>query len=90
MINKTLYALSAVAIMTLFIYGSHKQQERTFTFTVTETEANSILQGLNELPAKIANPLIQKLVSQAASQVQLSDSLTKKKVIQDSIKNKKN
>jgi len=36
-----------------------------FTFTVTEQEANMILAGIQELPAKLANPLTRKLQEQA-------------------------
>ena len=42
----------------------------TFTFTdLSLEEANLILAGLQELPAKIANPLTQKLQQQAQSQL---------------------
>lgn len=44
-----------------------------FTFTLTETEANQILAALQELPAKIANPLTQKLVQQANAQVKSAE-----------------
>lgn len=40
-----------------------------FTFTVTEQEANMIVAGLQELPAKLANPLTQKLQKQAQEQM---------------------
>ena len=40
-----------------------------FTFTVTEQEANMILAGIQELPAKVANPLTQKLQTQAQEQM---------------------
>jgi hypothetical protein len=40
-----------------------------FTLTVTEQEANIILAGLQELPAKIANPLTRKLQEQAQEQM---------------------
>jgi len=40
-----------------------------FTFSVTYEEANIILAGLQELPAKIANPLTQKLQQQAQEQM---------------------
>ena len=51
-------------------------QEKTIVWTVTEGEANTIISGLNELPAKTANPLIQKLIMQA--QKQLQDTIKKK------------
>ena len=38
-------------------------------FTLTYSEANAILAGLQELPAKIANPITQKIQSQAAYQL---------------------
>jgi len=42
----------------------------TFTFTdITMDEANLILAGLQELPAKVANPLTQKIQLQAKSQL---------------------
>lgn len=40
-----------------------------FTFTVTEQEANMIVAGLQELPAKLANPLTKKLQEQAQVQM---------------------
>jgi hypothetical protein len=40
-----------------------------FTFTFTEQEANAILAAIQELPAKIANPLTQKMQKQAKEQV---------------------
>lgn len=40
-----------------------------FTFKVTEQEANTILAGLQELPARIANPLTRKLQEQAKEQL---------------------
>lgn len=40
-----------------------------FTFTVTEQEANMLIAGLQELPAKLANPLTKKLQEQAQEQV---------------------
>lgn len=40
-----------------------------FTFKVTEQEANIIVTALQELPAKIANPVTQKLQSQAKEQM---------------------
>jgi len=51
-------------------------QEKNIIWTVTEGEANTIITGLNELPAKTANPLIQKLIMQA--QKQLQDTIKKK------------
>jgi hypothetical protein len=45
--------------------------EPTLTFTdLTIQEANAILAGLQELPAKVCNPLTQKLQQQAQQQLQ--------------------
>jgi hypothetical protein len=40
-----------------------------FKFTLTEQEASLIVAGLQELPAKVANPLTQKLQAQAQEQM---------------------
>lgn len=40
-----------------------------FTFKFTEQEANAILAALQELPAKIANPLSRKMQEQAQEQM---------------------
>lgn len=40
-----------------------------FTFKVTEQEANAILMAVQELPARVANPLTQKLQQQAQEQL---------------------
>lgn len=42
---------------------------KEFTFKVTEEEANFILNAIQELPARIANPLTNKLQAQAAAQL---------------------
>lgn len=39
-----------------------------YTFTFTEQEANLILNAIQELPAKLANPLTQKIQEQAKEQ----------------------
>ena len=44
-------------------------EERIFTLTVSETEANNILNALNEIPTKFGMPLIQKIMAQANEQV---------------------
>jgi hypothetical protein len=47
-----------------------------YNFTFTEQEANAILQAIQELPAKIANPLTQKIQEQAkAQQPKVADEL---------------
>lgn len=43
---------------------------KTFTFTFTEEEANWVLNAIQELPAKVANPLTKKLQEQAAAQME--------------------
>ena len=40
---------------------------------VTVEEANLIIAGLQELPAKLANPLTQKIQEQAKSQLDLEN-----------------
>lgn len=42
---------------------------KEFTFKVTEEEAHFILNAIQELPARIANPLTNKLQAQAAAQL---------------------
>jgi hypothetical protein len=42
-----------------------KENMQEYTFTLTEEEANMVLAALQELPAKVANPLTQKLLEQA-------------------------
>ena len=39
------------------------------TFTLNLNEANMVLAALQELPAKIANPLSQKITEQAKEQI---------------------
>lgn len=46
-----------------------KGNMKTFTFTFTEEEANWVLNAIQELPAKLANPLTKKLQEQAAAQL---------------------
>lgn len=40
-----------------------------FTFKLTEEEANIVVTALQELPARVANPLTKKLQEQAAEQM---------------------
>lgn len=47
-----------------------KMETKTLNFTLTIEEANLVLAGLQELPAKVANPLTQKLQEQARQQLQ--------------------
>jgi hypothetical protein len=46
----------------------NKEIKMEFNFTLTEEEANIVLNVLQELPAKIANPLTKKLMEQAQAQ----------------------
>ena len=46
-----------------------KEKDTLITLKVTVEEANTILAGLQELPAKKANPLTNKLVKQAQEQL---------------------
>jgi hypothetical protein len=48
-----------------------------FVFKLTEAEANLILAGLQEMPARLANPLTQKLQLQASEQIPKDTSLEK-------------
>jgi hypothetical protein len=43
---------------------------KIFKFELTEEEANLILKSLQELPAKVCNPLSQKLIDQAKPQIE--------------------
>jgi hypothetical protein len=45
------------------------EKDTVVTFTVTVEEVNTILASLQELPAKIANPLTQKILKQAKEQL---------------------
>jgi hypothetical protein len=44
--------------------------DKQLTFTLSEKEANLIISGLGELPAKVSMDLIMKLQSQARPQLQ--------------------
>lgn len=39
--------------------------EKTFKFEFTESETNTILSALTELPFKVSNPVIQKIIAEA-------------------------
>ena len=45
------------------------EKDKIITLEVTVEEANTILAGLQELPAKTANPLTQKILKQAQAQL---------------------
>jgi hypothetical protein len=44
-------------------------QERNVTWTITLSEANQIIKKLGEAPWNEVNPLLQKLISQANTQL---------------------
>ena len=46
------------------------EKDKLIMLELTVEEANTILEGLQELPAKKANPLTQKLLKQAQDQLQ--------------------
>lgn len=43
--------------------------EKELTFTLSISEANTVLAALQELPAKVANPLTAKIQQQAQQQL---------------------
>ena len=45
------------------------EKDKLITIEITVEEANTVLAGLQELPAKTANPLTQKLLKQAQEQL---------------------
>jgi hypothetical protein len=45
------------------------EKDKIITLEITVEEANTVLAGLQELPAKTANPLTQKILKQAQSQL---------------------
>jgi hypothetical protein len=47
----------------------NENQNPTFNFALTLEEANVILAALQELPAKICNPLSEKIKNQAQEQI---------------------
>lgn len=47
----------------------NENQNPTFTFALNLEEANIILAALQELPAKICNPLSEKIKTQAQEQI---------------------
>ena len=73
----TLMITGTVVFVILLSQTIPPQQEKKLRFEFSEAQTNTILQGLNELPAKVANPIIQEIYLQASKQMQ------------DSVKNKK-
>ena len=59
------------ALQVLAQLNKYMEQDKDtiITLKVTVEEANTILAGLQELPAKKANPLTNKLVKQAQEQL---------------------
>ena len=49
---------------------------QVFTFTLTVDEANMVIAGLNELPAKHSMAIIQKMQTQATEQQQAQEADT--------------
>jgi hypothetical protein len=45
------------------------EKDKIITIELTVEEANTVLAGLQELPAKTANPLTQKILKQAQAQL---------------------
>jgi hypothetical protein len=45
------------------------EKNKIITIELTVEEANTVLAGLQELPAKTANPLTQKILKQAQEQL---------------------
>lgn len=64
------------------------QRERTFTFTVTETEARLVDAGLGELQTKATFQLVSKLHQQWSDQLKAygdADALMAEKAIRDKL-----
>jgi hypothetical protein len=61
--------LAKTALLVLAQLSKYMEQDTIITLKVTVEEANTILAGLQELPAKKANPLTNKLVKQAQEQL---------------------
>lgn len=50
-----------------------QEKDTIITLKITVEEANTILSGLQELPAKVSNPLTNKLVKQAQEQLSVKE-----------------
>ena len=53
----------------LALLDNYMNENPELTFVLTLNEANAVLAGLQELPAKVANPITQKLTEQAKEQI---------------------
>lgn len=71
------FILTAIGIMIALSFQPPPQQPKTITITVTLSDADLIIKGLNELPYKESAGLIQNVISQA--QKQLADTTKSKK-----------
>ena len=98
MIKKTLFALSLIMGMTLFIYFTEKPKEKPLTSLTPEKEypvSCTIQEWIivtshpDDVAKNIREKVIQKIGSQLQSQLKTEDSLQKQKALQDSLKNKK-
>lgn len=49
---------------------TEQQQVQTFTLTMDVNELNVVFSALQELPHRVADPVLKKLISQAQSQAQ--------------------
>jgi len=60
-----------IVLLALAQLSKYMEQDKDIIITlkITVEEANTILAGLQELPAKKANPLTNKLVKQAQEQL---------------------
>ena len=63
------YAILAVVALLSTSAFAQQAAEKTYTITVSVADLNVIAQGLGEVPAKLANPVIAKL----NAQIQASD-----------------
>jgi len=57
------------ALQVLAQLNNMSQENPTFTFMLDLNEANAILSALQELPAKVCNPLTEKIKTQAQEQI---------------------
>lgn len=72
---KKIVAILAMALLISFTPNPNEEKEITIKLTLPQWEV--VLQGLGELPMKIAAPISQSIISQA--QRQITDTLPKKK-----------
>jgi hypothetical protein len=59
----------AIVAVSLLLPIGALAQERNVTWTITLSEANQIIKKLGEAPWNEVNPLLQKLISQANTQL---------------------